>query len=193
MANKGEKARHVSSTYAEIPAPPPTYEEAITTQDGGDGLPKSSEVIAHLKLLFAFSKLRERVLNDPCLFGIDESWLPYSRTEDDKDITKCREIISEKRWDIYVKRAALRFESWWCTLKDELNGRKLAVKDLILPPPGTIKDLMKPTNSMNLTDRLPPLDVLMVWHSFILSPRKYLECCLLDGRLCHNDVMCQLT
>ncbi|KAI2822618.1 hypothetical protein CBS115989_2009 [Aspergillus niger] len=33
-------------------------------------------------------------------------------------------------------------------------------------------------------DVLPPLDVLMVWHSHMLNPRKYLEDCIRYGKMC---------
>ncbi|KAJ2921921.1 hypothetical protein H1R20_g15174, partial [Candolleomyces eurysporus] len=56
----------------------------------------------------------------------------------------------EKRWAWFVGLAAERFDLW---------ARSLQSKDALQP----------------LEDVLPPLDVLMVWHSYMLNPRWYTE------------------
>ncbi|RXW12207.1 hypothetical protein EST38_g13647 [Candolleomyces aberdarensis] len=56
----------------------------------------------------------------------------------------------EKRWAWFVGLAAERFDVW---------ARCLQSKDALQP----------------LEDTLPPLDVLMVWHSYMLNPRWYTE------------------
>ncbi|RXW20046.1 hypothetical protein EST38_g5818 [Candolleomyces aberdarensis] len=56
----------------------------------------------------------------------------------------------EKRWAWFVELAVERFDVW---------ARSLKSKDALQP----------------LEDTLPPLDVLMVWHSYMLNPRWYTE------------------
>ncbi|KAJ2912590.1 hypothetical protein MD484_g7831, partial [Candolleomyces efflorescens] len=56
----------------------------------------------------------------------------------------------EQRWAWFVGLAAERFDKW---------ARSLQSKDALQP----------------LEDTLPPLDVLMVWHSYMLNPRWYTE------------------
>ncbi|KAJ2912587.1 hypothetical protein MD484_g7832, partial [Candolleomyces efflorescens] len=56
----------------------------------------------------------------------------------------------EKRWVWFVGLAVERFDVW---------ARSLKPKDVLRP----------------LEDTLPPLDVLMVWHSYMLNPRWYAE------------------
>lgn len=72
--------------------------------------PTVDQCIAHLKLLEAFHQLREDVATSDGLFNIsDESARESSKQED--VLAKLR----EKRWAVYVARAADRFERWWTT------------------------------------------------------------------------------
>ncbi|KIJ93443.1 hypothetical protein K443DRAFT_135047 [Laccaria amethystina LaAM-08-1] len=59
----------------------------------------------------------------------------------------------EKRWAWFVALAVERFDRWCQNLKSE--------------------DAAKP-----ISEILPPVDVLMVWHSYMLNPRWYAEDCL---------------
>lgn len=59
----------------------------------------------------------------------------------------------EKRWAWFVALAVERFDRWCQNLKPE--------------------DAAKP-----ISEILPPVDVLMVWHSYMLNPRWYAEDCL---------------
>ncbi|KAH8828622.1 hypothetical protein DL96DRAFT_1463063 [Flagelloscypha sp. PMI_526] len=60
---------------------------------------------------------------------------------------------SQQRWVCFVELAVERFEAWCLTLKQE------------------------DVDSFN-EDSLPPIDVLMVWHSYMLNPGNYAEDCL---------------
>jgi hypothetical protein len=93
------------------------------------------------------------------------------------------EGIREKRWTVFVSKAVDRFEKWWDTLPPASGYFSLPVRTSHFDAssyeqsPETF-----PTNGVGLKDRinslLPPLDVLMVWHSFVLNPRVYLEDCM---------------
>ncbi|OBT83164.1 hypothetical protein VE02_08248 [Pseudogymnoascus sp. 03VT05] len=114
--------------------------------------------------------------------------------------------IREKRWALYVARATDRFESWWTkvltpmdkafcnSLGPSLGVSRLRVSDItsvgwvkFVDEPSFTKSPNDPTKGWKhlkwvwTRDMLPPLDVLMVWHSFMLNPRNYLEDCMRFG------------
>lgn len=72
--------------------------------------------LAHLKLLFTFQNLKEAV------GYTDGLWEMYdSQVSPDKD-GKNLSLLREKRWALYVARAAHRYESWWNSFpKDPLT------------------------------------------------------------------------
>lgn len=88
------------------------------------------------------------------------------------------ERIREKRWTVFVTKAAHRFEKWWdswyasypiATTDYDSSGRRQAPR--MFPDQGEGFENQLP-------DYLPPLDVLMVWHAYMLNPRAYLEDCM---------------
>jgi hypothetical protein len=74
--------------------------------------PTPDQCIAHLKLLEAFHQLREDVATTDGLFGINDSLVPAHGLSEPQRIDALRKI-REKRWAVYVARAAARFERWW--------------------------------------------------------------------------------
>lgn len=73
--------------------------------------PSPEKCVAHLKLLESFHQLREEVALTDGLFGIRDGFAPYDLSEVKRAelLTKIR----EKRWAVYVTKAAKRFEKWW--------------------------------------------------------------------------------
>lgn len=77
----------------------------------GSPTPTPEQCIAHLKLLEAFHQLREDVATTDGLFGINDSLVSTNESKPNQcDILR---RIREKRWAVYVARAASRFEKWW--------------------------------------------------------------------------------
>lgn len=73
------------------------------------------------------------------------------------------DVLDENtRWTVFSTRAEKRFEDW--------------VEELFA---------LRDDDSGPLTERdeLPGLDVVMVWHAYMLNPRRYYEDCLRDPRL----------
>lgn len=70
-----------------------------------------SDLSAHLKLLESFHQLREDIALHDGLFGIWDSFVPSSRSE--REQAEILLKIREKRWAIYVAKAASRFQTWW--------------------------------------------------------------------------------
>ena len=71
----------------------------------------TTNLSAHLRLLESFHQLREDVALHDGLFGIWDSFVPSTRSERERAEILLK--IREKRWAIYVAKAASRFEKWW--------------------------------------------------------------------------------
>ncbi|KAF2680272.1 hypothetical protein K458DRAFT_434395 [Lentithecium fluviatile CBS 122367] len=88
------------------------------------------------------------------------------------------ERICDKRWVVFVSKAADRFEMWWESLPVTSRCR---IRTTDFDSANTTHSPKKFTEKgEGLADMmaLPPLDVLMVWHSYLLNPRTYLEDCI---------------
>ena len=94
-----DAAPNITAAFADLKLTP----EYLTAQT-----PSSDQCLAHLKLLEAFHSLREDISQHDGLFGIDDN---FAATSDTVVLTKIR----EKRWQVYVSKAAKRFEAWWMT------------------------------------------------------------------------------
>ncbi|KAI1927265.1 hypothetical protein LOZ65_002392 [Ophidiomyces ophidiicola] len=142
------------------------------------------ECIAHLKLLAAFADLRDTISQSDGLFGLeDANFVDPNTPKDQRDALIA--LVREKRWAIYVARAVSRFEAWFLDVLQEGPG---SCQGRI-----TIRDIEEnsgwehfPSWSKRISwtaDSLPPLDVLMVWHAYMLNPRCFLEDCLRFGKM----------
>lgn len=75
--------------------------------------PGPDTCLAHLRLLYAFRRLREEVGYRDGLWGIaDPGEDPKAPEVPLETLSKLR----EKRWAIYLARAVDRYEAWWKTL-----------------------------------------------------------------------------
>ena len=72
--------------------------------------PSADLCLAHLKLLEAFYVLRDEISQTDGLFGITDEDVS---TKDERKRTEQVLKIREKRWTVYVTKAATRFEIWW--------------------------------------------------------------------------------
>jgi hypothetical protein len=91
-----------------------------------DGQRIVQESLLHLRLLYAFRKLRLQIGSADGLFGIwnnrlDANYL--SGDEREQGLAKLR----EKRWAIYLSRAVYRYQVWWAAMgTDSLTEQHLA-------------------------------------------------------------------
>lgn len=122
-------AQHISNdklmekkSYAEPPEDidPPTYNASPSNLtaafsnlnlDSAGSVPTKDRCIAHLKLLEAFHQLREDIATADGLFGIKDSLVTADISQQEQAAVLLK--IREKRWAVYVARAASRFETWW--------------------------------------------------------------------------------
>ncbi|KAG8933502.1 hypothetical protein FRC01_008782, partial [Tulasnella sp. 417] len=70
----------------------------------------------------------------------------------------------DKRYAVFLQRAVYRFEQWAVRM---IGGEGQEAEAL---DEGTPKVLAP--------DEVPPLDVMMVWHTYMLNPRSYYEDCI---------------
>lgn len=156
-----EKNLHPTSEPLEQ-EPPPTYSAnpsdltaafSNLTIDRESPTPTADQCIAHLKLLEAFHHLREDVATTDGLFGINDSLV--SADEPEKRQSEILRRIREKRWAVYVARAASRFEKWW-QQSVQPDAVMISQKDLTGEWPLTDED-RRMANSVTTGDQLPPL------------------------------------
>ncbi|KAK6459413.1 uncharacterized protein RJT20DRAFT_15825 [Scheffersomyces xylosifermentans] len=115
-------------------------------------IPTMADAISHLKLLKAFSVLKRSIT--------------LGRTEE-QDI---------KKWQVFVTQATRRFILFFTSLKKFLNEVPVSPNDeQALFAKGTSRD---PHIISTLDSMLPPLDVVMVWHAFLLNPRSFYDNCM---------------
>ncbi|KAK4987486.1 hypothetical protein LTR50_004618 [Elasticomyces elasticus] len=153
------------------------------TAFSGTNFPKLEECIAHLKLLECFYALRQRIGSTDGLFGISDSLVTnLNKGEPPKDAAIMAKL-AEKRWAVYLTRAVDRFKVW--SMAVTVGNTYLTCKST-----GAVessKYVMAKLNALNpsrhIVKNLPPIDVLMVWHAYMLNLRSYLEDCLRQGRL----------
>lgn len=149
-----------------------------------DGFPQPAECIAHLKVLECFYRLKQTIGSTDGLFGIEDKTVTGHSIPQSEKTGELLAKLAEKRWAIYLQRAVNRFEAWWAAVtpsarmatrsKLEDQGRKGWL----------IKPEMREGPVISLhRDSMPPADVLMVWHAYMLNPRAYLEDCLRYGRM----------
>lgn len=153
--------------------------------------PTPDQCIAHLKLLEAFHQLREDVATTDGLFGINDSLVPANQPETQR--TEILRRVREKRWAVYVARAATRFEKWW---EMSVEPGAVMISQTVLTEGFWYTVTEKKSKTWRISrEQLPPLgmsnpgplgdskcsidsDVIMVWHSYMLNPRCFLEDCL---------------
>ena len=152
-----------------IPAPELFQHKALAEEKSSTaGLPTVSECAIHLELLETFFVLREKILRSDDIdkaMGISrkrETKTGYSgdtkTLKDDTFETRRRE-----KWPKYVEFAVARFLAW----RAELSGMK------------------RPEDIASFRYNLPSLDVLMVWHAFLLNP-------LLFNKHCRTELIYDL-
>lgn len=194
LAAKEKKVESMSESRR--PTPPPKYptENApvedfsstfrkLNIRQNNVRLPSNHECTVHLKFLNVLANLRKDISENDGLFGIHDFSADAFYAHKEKAITKIR----EKRWGVYVARAVDRFEAWFGTLPTSTVGSGsdgyLRMSDIVNDD--KFDRLTDPSHSglVWTPEFLPPLDVLMVLHSFMLNPRSFLEDCVRQNRM----------
>ncbi|CAI7611544.1 unnamed protein product [Penicillium pancosmium] len=137
------------------------------------------QCVAHLKFLAVLADLRDMVSNNDGLFGIFDKQADIHQ-DMPQALNESRARIREKRWAIYTARAVERYRKWWFTCLP-MSRPHVTISDLESPAYERIID--SETQVLWSEDNLPPLDILMVWHSHMLNPRDFLEDCIRYGKM----------
>ncbi|CAK7562986.1 MAG: hypothetical protein SEPTF4163_000842 [Sporothrix epigloea] len=161
--------------------------------------PTADECLAHLKFLFAVHALKEDVGYTDGMFGLHDELagvpdsvvaIPLNLPEKqdppttEEDVYRARLAkVREKRWALYVARAADRYEAWWTAVT--AGNRRPEEGDMEVPGHHQYSDFVNvqlPRDARIWTpDNLLPLDVWMVMHAHMLNPRAFLEDCIRYG------------
>ncbi|KAK3306020.1 uncharacterized protein B0T15DRAFT_534087 [Chaetomium strumarium] len=134
-------------------------------------LPSVAQCAVHLELLEVFFKLRSDILHSTALettFGIKQSHRTVYQRVYGKPIrqpVKLKDPMWDekrrKKWPYFLTLAVARFEIWAEKAAATLVGEKEEAVQL---------------------PYLPPLDILMVWHAFLLNPKAFESYCNGPGR-----------
>ncbi|KAF7555995.1 hypothetical protein G7Z17_g1719 [Cylindrodendrum hubeiense] len=173
----------MATTASEQPViPNPSLFQLLSQRNAiSDQLPTTAQCAAHLELLEVFYALRVRVvraseLNDA--FGLEiNNKIIYRRGYDASESKyiyephKLKDITWDdqhrEKWPYYLNFAAARFLDWAKKIDDVIGTSRAA---------GTIDGQSTHTDAVSLP-YLPPLDVLMVWHAFLLNPSDFAQFC----------------
>ncbi|OAX80360.1 hypothetical protein ACJ72_05311 [Emergomyces africanus] len=139
----------------------------------------TDQCIAHLKLLAALADLRDTISATDGLFDLHD--IEYGKYPTEEDRLKAAQLIREKRWAVYVGRAVDRFSTWHekCIRRDGFGSNMGAVTMSDIERHGGLSTSVDWNDTIIWTvDMMPPLDVLMVWHAYMLNPRDFLEDCI---------------
>ncbi|KAE8420259.1 hypothetical protein BDV36DRAFT_249923 [Aspergillus pseudocaelatus] len=162
-----------------ISIPPGHTPRALDASDTGkvDLLyPSTNHLAMHLCLIECFYKLRNDVTNSKELDAVIGPTVPHfvsaentqnsqtHPTAADADIVRTSQI---KKWELFVKAAVGRFDVWWQNIDKVIRHAKAY---------NTIPAAAQQDTSTLSKNYLPPLDVLLVWYSYILHPSYSSDC-----------------
>ncbi|RDL33351.1 uncharacterized protein BP5553_08790 [Venustampulla echinocandica] len=149
----------------------------LKLSDAPSEVPTTEQCLAHLKLLSAFHTLKEDIGYTDGLFNLWDARCEMAEQRD-QALVKMR----EKRWAIYIARAVERFQDWWIEVLCPMDqAERLQCKSMV-DSNSRFREITERGRVIKWTgEMLPPLDVLMVWHAFMLNPRNYLEDCVRFG------------
>lgn len=203
LAESEKNRNRPASSSSSPPTPPPEYaaENALPPPDLTAGFrnlslehesefPASHQCIAHLKLLECFYRLRQKIGSSDGLFGIKDSAVTDGQPPD-SDAAVLLAKLAEKRWAIYVARAADRFGAWSrraapSTGMPTITELEAAGEIGSLPEPSHMHQLIAEKGIPPLeidANNTPPVDVLMVLHAYMLNPRACFEDAIRNGKL----------
>ena len=148
--------------------------------------PLPGHLATHLCLLECFHKLKQEVMRSDHLDDVFQlppeydfkSQGPNTPTGTKGETKEEKESLantppstnSTRRWELFVKLAADRFDIWWRNIDKIVRHATMYTNHA---PGYKATDLAK--------DYLPPLDVLLVWYSYMLQPT-YQDDCVRFGR-----------
>ena len=127
--------------------------------------PDISHAAVHLALLESFRNLRHSAAE----LGIKSKnpQLPsYNFSEKPTRSSTFDGESDSEQWNLLIRLSITRFETWWTNIENVFNHATAYTHH------AGDKGVVQLTK-----DYLPPLDVLLVWYSFMLEPDEYSKAC----------------
>lgn len=113
-------------------------------------IPNITEIITNLKLLKSFGKLKQDFI--------------------DKYDSSTNQILQDTQWRLFLTMAVKRFILFVTSLKLLMSKVSTIPRDLELSEDSRSQEFTSMTNKL-----IPPLDVIMVWYSFLLNPMTFYD------------------
>ncbi|EEQ41962.1 conserved hypothetical protein, partial [Candida albicans WO-1] len=130
----------------------PSIQRDKVTQINSKSLPTIADVVAHLKLLKAFGALKAKVLGTTSVI---------------KDLNPAQ----HKYWQVFITNAVRRFIIFVSALrKYSCDTVSTVVREDIF-----FKVIKNKKFESMMSQIMPPLDVIMVWHAFLLNPKTFYD------------------
>ncbi|KAG8971556.1 hypothetical protein FRC05_010966 [Tulasnella sp. 425] len=166
-------------SYTPINSQAPAYTSATAAARGSDALPGYNDPNAPSSTFVPSQGIDDKVPNH---FKINDQYVKAQVTSSDLQahlvllgaFHRLREEVRtfkgnsdvsmepDERWAVFLQRAVYRFEQWAVRMiGGEGQEEVLGEGPKVLAP-----------------NEVPPLDVTMVWHTYMLNPRTYYEDCL---------------
>ncbi|KAK5994732.1 hypothetical protein PT974_03115 [Cladobotryum mycophilum] len=125
--------------------------------------PNVSHAAVHLALLECFRKLRLSAVT----LDVEAHYPPaYEEKPTNNASSGPTKLPESQRWDLLVRLAVARFAAWWSNIDLVFNHALAYARN---PNPKAAIQLTK--------DYIPPLDVLLVWYTFMLDSDSYRAAC----------------
>ncbi|KAE8344878.1 hypothetical protein BDV24DRAFT_126514 [Aspergillus arachidicola] len=133
--------------------------------------PSTNHLAMHICLIECFYKLRSDVMNSKELDTVIGPFVSAENTQSSKtrltaadaDMVRTSQI---RKWELFVKAAVGRFDIWWQNIDKVIRHAKAY----------NIPAVAQQDTSTLSKNYLPPLDVLLVWYSYILHPSYSSDC-----------------
>ncbi|KAE8137792.1 hypothetical protein BDV38DRAFT_246224 [Aspergillus pseudotamarii] len=156
-----------------ISIPPSRTPGALVASDIGkvDLLyPSTNHLAMHLCLIECFYKLRNDVMHSKDLDAVIGPTAPRFASAENTQSSKSHPTAADaemartsqiRKWELFIKAAVGRFDLWWQNIDKVLRHAKAY---------NTVPAAAQQGRSTLSKNYLPPLDVLLVWYSYILHP-----------------------
>ncbi|OGM50758.1 hypothetical protein ABOM_000721 [Aspergillus bombycis] len=137
--------------------------------------PSTNHLAMHLCLIECFYKLKNDVMHskelDAVIGPTASHFVPRDNTQGSQTPPTAADAemvraSQRRKWELFVKAAVGRFDVWWQNIDKVIRHAKAYTTPAVAQQDTT-------TLSKNY---LPPLDVLLVWYSYILHPSYSPDC-----------------
>lgn len=149
---------------------PAIFRDAIvpSLKAAGSGVkttfPNPGHLAAHLSLLECFLKFKESVRISDQLEILDLPTYSSGPSNNDISTSEPNSAPSLQRWEVILRLAVARFHIWFENIESTL--RHAAAYHRFGPDSDASHATMTP-------NYLPPLDVLLVWYTYMQKPKSY--------------------